>query len=97
MITDPHSLVTATIAALQQMPAAERALAAGDLIAAVQGEGDRRIARIRWAAIAEMYDSGLRVEEIAMTLMITAGSVDLAIQSHHRYTPEPVPVSRYAM
>lgn len=90
MTTDPHSLVAATVAALEQMPPAERAFAAGSLIAAVQGEGDRRIARIRWAAIAEMHDSGLSIEDIAAMLMITPGSADLAIQSHRRYTPEPV-------
>lgn len=85
MAQDPHSLLATTIAALQQMPATERARSAGELIAAVQGEGDRRITRIRWAAIAEMHQRGLTVEDIAAQLTTSTGAVDLALQSHRRY------------
>jgi hypothetical protein len=85
MTTDPDGLVATTIAALEQMPASQRARSAGAFIAAVQGEGDRRIARIRWAAIADMYDGGMSIEDIAAELMTSPGSVDLAVQSHRRY------------
>ncbi|HCT76490.1 MAG TPA: hypothetical protein DGT23_07850 [Micromonosporaceae bacterium] len=90
MAQDPHSLVAMTVATLQRMPASERARSAGELIAAVQGEGDRRIARIRWAAIAEMHEGGLTVEDIAAELAMSPGAVDLAVQSHRRYGTAPV-------
>ncbi|HCT76519.1 MAG TPA: hypothetical protein DGT23_08010 [Micromonosporaceae bacterium] len=90
MSPDPRNLVAATVAALEQMPAAERAISAAALIAAVQGDGDRRIARIRWAAIAEMYDGGLSIEDIAAELTTGPGAVDLALQSHRRYGSVPV-------
>lgn len=90
MAEDPHGLVTTTIAALLRMPAAERARSAGELIAAVQAEGDRRIARIRWGAIAEMRERGLSAEDIAAELAMSAGAVDLALQSHSRYGALPV-------
>jgi hypothetical protein len=82
---DPQNLVAITITALEQMAPVDRALAAAALIAAVQGEGDRPIARIRWAAIAEMHDTGRSIDDIACDLAATPGSVDLAIQSHRRY------------
>ena len=90
MTTDPNGLVASTIAALESMPAVDRALSAAALIAAVQGEGDRRIARIRWGAITEMHDSGMTQEEIAAALATSPGTVDLALQSHRRSRSVPV-------
>ena len=85
MTTDPHHVVATMIAALEQLPPTERAVAAGALIAAVQGEGDRRITRIRWAAIAEMHEQGMTQEDIADKLATGIGAIDLAIQSHRRF------------
>ncbi len=82
MTTESDGLVAATIAALERMPAAQRAISAAGLIAAVQGADDRRIARIRWAAIAEMRAGGLTTAEIADQLGISVGAVDLALQAH---------------
>jgi DNA-binding NarL/FixJ family response regulator len=80
--TDPDALVAATIAALEQMPAAQRAMCAAGLIAAVQGADDRRITRIRWAAIAELRGGGMTTAQIADQLGISVGAVDLALQAH---------------
>ena len=85
MAEDPHSVVAMTLAALGRLPAAERARSAAALIAAVQGEGDRRIARIRWAAINEMHERGLSVQDIAAELEVSDGAVELALQSHRRF------------
>jgi hypothetical protein len=84
MTTTPSSLVADTIDALESMGALDRAATAGALIAAVQGEGDRRIARIWWAAIAQLHEQGLSIAQIAAALSVSAGTVDLAIQSHQR-------------
>ncbi|HCT76619.1 MAG TPA: hypothetical protein DGG94_10680 [Micromonosporaceae bacterium] len=84
MTTEPHNLVADTVAALESMPAVERAASAMALIAAVQGNGDRRIARIWWAAITELYEQGMSQEEIAARLDTSLGTVDLAVQSHRR-------------
>ena len=83
MTSDPGGLVATTVASLEQMPALERALTAAAFIAAVQGD-DRRIARIRWAAIAEMHSGGMSMAEIAEKIGVTPGAVDLALQSHQR-------------
>ncbi|WP_162907149.1 hypothetical protein [Allorhizocola rhizosphaerae] len=83
MTSDPGGLVATTVASIEQMPALERALSAAAFIAAVQGE-DRRIARIRWAAIAELHSEGMAMAEIAERIGVTPGAVDLALQSHHR-------------
>jgi len=85
LTTDPYHMVATMIAALERLPPAERALAAGALIAAVQGEGDRRITRIRWAAIAQMHEQGMTEEDIANALVTSIGAIDLAIQSHRRF------------
>lgn len=84
MTAKPNTFVTETIEALEHMPPLDRAAAAGALIAAVQGEGDRRIARLWWAAIAQLQGEGLSVGQIASQLDLSAGTVDLAIQSHQR-------------
>ncbi|HZM80339.1 MAG TPA: hypothetical protein VFC19_31775 [Candidatus Limnocylindrales bacterium] len=85
MTTDPYHMVATMIAALESLPPAQRALAAGALIAAVQGEGDRRITRIRRAAIAQMHEQGMTEEDIAHALVTSIGAIDLAIQSHRRF------------
>ncbi|HCT81163.1 MAG TPA: hypothetical protein DGG94_10045 [Micromonosporaceae bacterium] len=90
MTSDPGGLVAATIAALDSMPAMDRALSAAALIAAVQGVEDRRIARIRWAAIAELHDSGITMTDIGTALGVTAEAVDLALQAHKRASSVPV-------
>jgi hypothetical protein len=84
MTADPHNLVADVIDALARMPALDRAISATALIAAVQGEGDRRIARLRWAAIAELHDAGMSDEQIAARLDTSPGAIDLAVQSHLR-------------
>jgi hypothetical protein len=80
--SDPDGLVADTIAALERMPAAQRAISAAGFIAAVLGVDDRRITRIRWAAIAELHDGGLTTAEIADQLGISVSAVDLALQAH---------------
>jgi DNA-binding NarL/FixJ family response regulator len=82
--SDPGGLVAATLATLSQMPALERAMSAGAFIAAVQGPDDRRIAKVRWSAIAELADSGMGIKEIAEALDITVEAVDLALQANGR-------------
>ncbi len=83
MISDPGGLVATTVANLEQMPALERALSAAAFIAAVQGD-DRKIARIRWAAIAELHTGGMTMGEIAEKIGVTPGAVDLALQAYQR-------------
>jgi DNA-binding NarL/FixJ family response regulator len=87
---EPDSLVAATLAALERMPAAQRAIAAAALIAAVQGAGDRPIPRIRWAAIAELHAGGLSTAEIAEQLGVSVGAVDLALQAHNATRTVPL-------
>jgi len=82
--SDPGGLVATTLATLSQMPPIERAVAAGALIAAVQGPDDRRISRVRWAAIAELSDGGMQMQEIAEVLGTTAEAIDLALQANGR-------------
>jgi hypothetical protein len=82
MTSDPGGLVAATLATLSQMPALERARSAGAFIAAVQGPDDRRIARLRWSAIAELKDGGMGMNEIAEALGTTAEAIDLALQAN---------------
>jgi len=82
--SDPGGLVAATLATLNQMPPIERAVAAGAFIAAVQGPDDRRISRVRWAAIAELSDAGMEMREIAEALGTTAEAIDLALQANGR-------------
>lgn len=82
---DPGGLVAATLATLSQMAPLERAMSASAFIAAVQGPDDRRISRVRWAAIAELSDAGMEMDEIAEALGTTAQAIDLALQAngHH--------------
>ena len=82
--SDPGGLVAATLATLSQMPALERAMSANAFIAAVQGPDDRRISRLRWAAIAELKDAGMDMNEIAEALGTTAEAIDLALQANGR-------------
>lgn len=82
--SDPGGLVAATLATLSQMPALERAMSASAFIAAVQGPDDRRISQVRWAAIAELKDSGMDMNEIADALGTTAEAIDLALQASRR-------------
>jgi hypothetical protein len=82
--SDPGGLVAATVATLSQMSALDRAMSASAFIAAVQGPDDRRISQLRWAAIAELRDSGMRIEEIADALGTTAEAIDLALQASRR-------------
>jgi hypothetical protein len=82
--SDPGGLVAATLATLSQMPALERAMCASAFIAAVQGPDDRRISRVRWAAIAELKDAGMDIKEIADALGTTAEAIDLALQANGR-------------
>jgi hypothetical protein len=82
--SDPGGLLAATIATLSQMPALERAVSASAFIAAVQGPDDRRISRLRWAAIAELRDGGMEMNEIAEALGMTAEAIDLALQANGR-------------
>jgi hypothetical protein len=89
MTNDPGGLVAAAINALQNLPARERVVSAAAFIAAVQGPDDRRIARIRWAAIAEMHEAGVSVAEIADQIGVSAGAVELAIQAHRRGSSTP--------
>lgn len=84
MTSDPGGLVAATLATLSQMPPLERAMSAGAFIAAVQGPDDRRISRVRWAAIAELKDGGMEISEIGDALGITAEAIDLALQANGR-------------
>lgn len=84
MTSDPGGLVAATLATLSQMPALERAISASALIAAVQGPEDRRIPQVRWAAIAELRDGGMEMDEIADALGTTAEAIDLALQASRR-------------
>ena len=84
MTSDPSGLVAATLATLSQMPALERAMSANAFIAAVQGPDDRRISRLRWAAIAELKDAGMEINEIAEALETTAEAIDLALQANGR-------------
>jgi hypothetical protein len=88
--SDPDGLVADTIAALERMPAAKRAISAAGFIAAVLGVDDRRITRIRWAAIAELRDGGLTTAEIAGQLGISVSAVDLALQAHRGNSPTPL-------
>jgi len=82
--SDPGGLVAATVATLSQMPALERAMSASAFIAAVQGPDDRRISRVRWAAIAELKDGGMDMNEIADALGTTTEAIDLALQANGR-------------
>lgn len=82
--SDPGGLLAATIATLSQMPALERAMSASAFIAAVQGPDDRRISRVRWAAIAELRDGGMEINEIADALGTTPETIDLALQANGR-------------
>ena len=84
MTSDPGGLVAATLATLSQMPALERAMSASAFIAAVQGPDDRRISQLRWAAIAELKDGGMDMNEIADKLGTTAEAIDLALQASRR-------------
>lgn len=84
MTTDPSGLLAATIAALEQMPPHQRAIAAAEFIAAVQGPEDRRISRLRWAAITELHEGGMTMAQIADQIGSSEGAVDLALQSHRR-------------
>ncbi|HZM74844.1 MAG TPA: hypothetical protein VFC19_03910 [Candidatus Limnocylindrales bacterium] len=84
MTSDPGGLVAATVATLSQMPALERAMSASAFIAAVQGPDDRRISRVRWAAIAELKDGGMDMNEIADALGTTTEAIDLALQANGR-------------
>ena len=86
MTSDPGGLVAATVATLSQLPALERAMAAGAFVAAVQGPDDRRISRLRWAAIAELKEDGMGINEIADALGITADAIDLALQANRRHS-----------
>ena len=54
------------------------------MINAVQGPGARPIAQLRWSAIAHLRETGMSVEDIAAELDMSAGAVDLALQTHHR-------------
>jgi hypothetical protein len=90
MTSDPGGLVAATLATLSQMPALERAVSAGAFIAAVQGPDDRRIAKVRWAAIGELIDSGMGIKEIAEALGMTVEAVDLALQADGRQSSVPI-------
>jgi len=82
--SDPGGLVAATLATLSQMPALERAMSASAFIAAVQGPDDRRISQVRWAAIAELKNGGMDMNEIADALGTTAEAIDLALQASRR-------------
>lgn len=84
MSSDPSGLLAATLATLSQMPALERAVSASAFIAAVQGPDDRRISQVRWAAIAELKDGGMEMNEIADALGTTAEAIDLALQVNRR-------------
>ena len=84
MTSDPGGLVAATLATLSQMPALERAMSASAFIAAVQGPDDRRISQVRWAAIAELKNGGMDMNEIADALGTTAEAIDLALQASRR-------------
>lgn len=90
MTSDPGGLVAATLATIGQMPALDRALSAGAFISAVQGADDRRISRVRWAAIAELADGGMPLPEIAEKLGITPEAVDLALQANGRRGSVPM-------
>lgn len=89
MTTDQSGLLSATIAALEQMPPRQRAIAAAEFIAAVQGPDDRRISRLRWAAINQMHEDGMTMAQIADQIGISEGAVDLALQSHRRGSSVP--------
>ena len=82
--SDPGGLVAATLATLSQMTPLERAMSASAFIAAVQGPDDRRISQVRWAAIAELKDGGMDMNEIADALGTTAEAIDLALQVSRR-------------
>ena len=82
--SDPGGLVAATLATLSQMPPLERAMSASAFVAAVQGPDDRRISRVRWAAIAELRGGGMEMNEIADALGTTAEAIDLALQANRR-------------
>jgi len=82
--SDPGGLLAATLATLSQMPALERAMSASAFIAAVQGPDDRRISQVRWAAIAELKNGGMDMNEIADALGTTAEAIDLALQASRR-------------
>ena len=84
MTDDAQAFLDTTITALEQMPIAERARCAAALINAVQGPGARPIAQLRWTAIADMHETGMSVEDIAAELDMSAGAVDLALQTHYR-------------
>lgn len=65
-------------------------MAASAFIAAVQGPDDRRISRVRWAAIAELIDAGMDMQEIAEALGTTTEAIDLALQANGRRSSVPI-------
>jgi len=84
MTDDAQAFLDTTITALGRMSVAGRARCAAALINAVQGPGARPIAQLRWTAIAHMHETGMSMEDIAAELDMSAGAVDLALQTHFR-------------